>query len=232
MTVYIISGISSGLGYALVEYTLKACTKETIVIGLSRSTPDFLNRFPNRFEWVKTDLKNLGEVIKDLEFSIKKYSPTEIIFISNAGDINPIAKIGVISSQEMIDSLLVNIVYPSSIIHFLMNKYSLVEKLFIINISTGAINKVIQGWSLYSSSKAYMKMYFDVLAAELAGEMDGRIIIKQFDPGAMDTYMQFEARNASVSSEQQDKLKKLYEMGNLKQPKEVAELIIRSIRKL
>jgi benzil reductase ((S)-benzoin forming) len=230
MTVYIISGISRGLGYALVEITLKACTEKTIVIGLSRNMPDFLSTFPGRFEWVKTDLKNLGEVIKNLEFSLKKFSPTKIIFISNAGDINPIAKIGLIKSQEMIDSLSVNIVYPSNIINFLLNNYSTIERLYIINISSGAINKPIKGWSLYSSSKAYMKMYFDVLAAELVSEMDNRIIVKQIDPGAMDTNMQLEIRNANVSSEQQDKLKKLYEMDNLKQPKEVAEMIIQSIR--
>lgn len=232
MHVYIISGVSRGLGYALVENIMKACSEEIIVLGLSRNIPDLFSRFSNRFEWVKTDFKNPEEITRKLEFVLKKYSPSKIFFISNAGDINPIAKIGEIASQEMLDSLSVNILSPSNIINYLLNNYSKIEKLYFINISSGAANKAIQGWSLYSSSKAYMKIYFDVLAAELMDEKDGRIVVKQIDPGAMDTNLQVEIRNANVPSEQQDKLKNLYETNNLKQPKEVAEIIIQNIREI
>jgi NADP-dependent 3-hydroxy acid dehydrogenase YdfG len=77
-----------------------------------------------------------------------------------------------------------------------------------------------------------MKTYFDVLVAEMKDKTYGRIIVKQIDPGAMDTDMQEDIRNANVSSEQLDKLKNLYENNNLKQPKDVAEMIIQSIREI
>jgi benzil reductase ((S)-benzoin forming) len=232
MTIYIISGVSKGLGYALAENLLKSEDENTKIMGLSRNMPDFVIRFPKYFDWVKTDFKNPEEISINLEFALKKYSPTKMIYISNAGDINPINKIGEIASQEMIDSLSVNILSPANCINYLINNYSNIKQLLIINISSGAANKAIKGWSLYSSAKAYMKTYFDVLVAEMKDKTYGRIIVKQIDPGAMDTDMQEDIRNANVSSEQLDKLKNLYENNNLKQPKDVAEMIIQSIREI
>ena len=166
MTIYIISGVSKGLGYALAENLLKIDDENTKIIGLSRNMPDFVIRFSKYFDWVKIDFKNPEEISVNLEFALKKYSPTKIIYISNAGDINPINKIGEIDSQEMIDSLSVNIISPANCINYLINNYSNIKQLLIINISSGAANKAIKGWSLYSSAKAYMKTYFDVLVAE------------------------------------------------------------------
>jgi benzil reductase ((S)-benzoin forming) len=232
MKIYIISGVSKGLGYALAENLLKLEDENTKVIGLSRNMPDFVIRFPKYFDWVKIDFKNPEEISVNLESALKKYSAIKIIYISNAGDINPINKIGEIASQEMVDSLSVNILSPANCINYLLNNYSNIEQLLIINISSGAANKAIKGWSLYSSAKAYMKTYFDVLEAEIKDTNYGRIIVKQFDPGAMDTDMQQVIRNANVPSEQLDRLKNLYENYNLKQPKDVAEMIIQSIREM
>ncbi len=232
MTIYIISGVSRGLGYALAENILNSEAENRMVIGLSRKMPDLVIRFPEYFDWVKADFKNPEELSIYLNLALKKYSPTKIINISNAGDINPIAKIGGISSQEMIDSLSVNILSPVNWINYILNNYSNIEKLVIINISSGAANKAIKGWSLYSSAKAYMKVFFDILAAEVMGTTEGRIIVKQIDPGAMDTDMQKNIRNAKVPSEQLDKLKNIYENNILKQPKDIAEMVIQSIREI
>ncbi len=232
MIIYIISGVSKGLGYALADNLLKSEDENTKVMGLSRNMPDFVIRFPKYFDWVKTDFKNPEEIAINLKFALKKYSPTKIIYISNAGDINPINKIGEIASQEMIDSLSVNIISPANCINYLIKDYSNIKQLLIINISSGAVNKAIKGWSLYSSAKAYMKTYFDVLIAETKDSTYGQIIVKQIDPGAMDTDMQKDIRNANVSSEQVNILKNLYEKNHLKQPKDVAEMIIQSIREI
>lgn len=232
MTIYIISGVSKGLGYAIAENILESEDENTKVIGLSRNMPDFVIRFTKCFDWIKIDFKNPEEISMNLELALKEYSPKKIVYISNAGDINPIIKIGEIACQEMIDSLSVNIISPANCINYLLNNYSNIEQLLIINISSGAANKPIKGWSLYSSAKAYMKTYFDVLVAELKDTSYGRIIVKQIDPGAMDTEMQENVRNAKVSSEQVERLKNLYENNDLKQPKDVAEMIIQSIREI
>ncbi len=77
-----------------------------------------------------------------------------------------------------------------------------------------------------------MKTFFDVLVAEMNDTNYGRIIVKQIDPGVMNTDMQEDIRNAKVPSEQLDILKNFYENNNLKQPKDVAEMIIKSITEI
>lgn len=230
--IYIITGASRGLGYALVENILNTELENTIVVGLSRTEQSAFNRYGNKFEWVKTDLKHPGDISIRLDSVLKKYNPNIICFINNAGDINPIAKIGAINGFEMIDSYSVNIQSPVNCVNYLLKNYANNKKLIFINITSGAASKAIKGWSLYCSAKAYMKIYFDVLAAESMDEADGRIVVRQIDPGAMDTAMQAEIRNASVPSEQYDKLKNLYENNNLKQPKDVAMMILQSIREI
>lgn len=229
MTIFIISGVSRGLGYALLENILLQLNKNYIVIGLSRKKPELQGRFAHNWEWIKTDFKYPEKVLEGLDSVLQKYNPTKICFISNAGDINPIAKIGTIENHQMTDSLYVNVLAPSFCITYLINNYPYLEKLLLINISSGAVDKSIYGWSLYSSAKAYMKKYFDVLAAEQMNESNSRIIVKQIDPGAMDTDMQKDIRNADILSEQLYRLKGLYENNSLKKPKDVAEEILQSI---
>jgi benzil reductase ((S)-benzoin forming) len=232
MTIYIISGVSRGLGYALIEDILQKEYEKCIVIGLSRNKPELHSRFAQKCEWVKTDFKFPEQVIERLDSVLQKYGPTKICFISNAGDINPIAKIGAFENRQMMDSLSVNIISPSFCVNYLVDNFPGLKKLLLINISSGAATKSIAGWSLYSSAKAYMKMYFDVLAIEHLNEPDSRIVVMQIDPGAMDTDMQEDIRNASIPSEQLERLKGLYKNKSLQKPKKVADEILQSIIKL
>ena len=229
MNIFIITGVSKGLGYALVEKILSFKLNNYIVIGLSRNEPDFVIRYPNNFEWINADFKNPEKILDLIEFALKKYNPFTVCFINNAGDINPIAKIGTIEDAKLIDSVSINILSPAICINYLLTNYSKIPKLILVNITSGAANKSVNGWSLYCSAKAYMKMYFDVLLAELLTDQRSRIVIKQIDPGAMNTEMQGEIRNAGIESDQYHKLKIMHENEYLKQPKEVADNIVNDI---
>lgn len=74
-----------------------------------------------------------------------------------------------------------------------------------------------------------MKMYFDVLFSEMSTDQRSRILVKQIDPGAMNTEMQSEIRNSGIESDQYRRLKTMHENENLKQPKDVADIIIKDI---
>jgi benzil reductase ((S)-benzoin forming) len=229
MNIFIITGVSKGLGYALVEKILSYKLNNSIVIGLSRNEPDFATRYPNNFEWINVDLKEPEKILDLIEYALKKHNPTAICFINNAGDINPIAKIGSMEDEKLINSVSINILSPAIFINYLLTYYSNITKLILVNITSGASNKAINGWSLYCSAKSYMKMYFDVLKAELLADQRTHVVIKQIDPGAMNTKMQGEIRNSGIESEQYHRLKIMHESENLKQPKDVANIIIKEI---
>jgi benzil reductase ((S)-benzoin forming) len=229
MNIFIISGVSKGLGYALVEKILSYELNNLKVIGLSRNVPDFEIRYPNKFEWINADFKNPEKVLSLIELKLKIYNPTTVCFINNAGDINPIAKIGTIEDQKLFDSVSINILSPVICINYLLDYSSKLSKLILVNITSGAANKAINGWSLYCSAKSYMKMYFDVLFSEMSTDQRSRILVKQIDPGAMNTEMQSEIRNSGIESDQYRRLKTMHENENLKQPKDVADIIIKDI---
>jgi benzil reductase ((S)-benzoin forming) len=230
--IFIISGVSRGLGYSMGNHILSSNQDNCFVIGLCRSKTDLSEKFPGRFEWVKADFSKAGEIIPLLDNVLRKYTPVSICFISNAGEINPISKIGTHDLADFNNSLGVNIISPAVLLNHLVSNYSGIGKLLLVNISSGAANKPIKGWSFYSAAKAYMKMYFDVLALELADNPGTVVSVKQIDPGAIDTHMQTMIRNTIVSSDQVDKLKILYESGNLRRPDDVAADIMGQIKAL
>jgi benzil reductase ((S)-benzoin forming) len=100
--------------------------------------------------------------------------------------------------------------------------------LTFVNISSGAANRPIAGWATYCSSKAFTKMFFDVLATQTKNNPD--IKIKTIDPGVIDTSMQQLIRNANNHDfPEQPIFRQLNEEGKLRKPSDVAEEIIKEI---
>ncbi|RZA11443.1 MAG: SDR family NAD(P)-dependent oxidoreductase, partial [Proteobacteria bacterium] len=63
----------------------------------------------------------------------------------------------------------------------------------IANISSGAATKAYQGWSVYCSSKAALKMASEVMGKEMeSAKRDVKVI--SYSPGPIDTPMQVEIR--------------------------------------
>jgi len=60
----------------------------------------------------------------------------------------------------------------------------------IININSGAAEKALNGWSLYSGAKAYLNMFLRTLCQE------ENVDVVSYDPGVVDTEMQEVIRSA------------------------------------
>ena len=220
--VIIITGANKGLGKALVDLSLK--DNNSIVISLSRSLhDDHQNISLNKLIFIKTDLSEPFSVsiFKNIDNHIKP--ETKIYFFSNAGIILPINKIGAFSTNEIDNSLKVNINYPINLINFLLKKYNH-NKTILINISSGAGDNPIPHWSLYCSAKAYMKMFFRVLEQENPND---NLKLFSIDPGVMDTDMQESIRDSEAPK--QDYFKSLKEDNKLIQPNVAALKIFEKI---
>ena len=117
-----------------------------------------------------------------------------IIFISNAGTIEPIGKAECILSSDLERALRVNCVGPLTLAQQLVIKTRKVgARFFILNVSSGAAHRPIKGWLAYCASKAAATMALDVLAAE-----NDHVEVYHFDPGVMDTDMQSHIRCQSI----------------------------------
>jgi benzil reductase ((S)-benzoin forming) len=193
---YIVTGTSGGLGNALFEEL--HLQEDSTLICVARRFLETQYEFAclhNHVKLVEADFSGMNDDwIHLLIEQLPAYS-TEIIFISNAGTIHPIADIGKLKQADIIQSIYVNYVTAVSITIRLFSEREKYERLTIVNISSGAAHKPIVGWSLYCSMKAAAHMFFEV--AKKQSETDTGINITHMDPGVMDTSMQKTIREAN-----------------------------------
>ena len=217
--VFIITGANRGLGEGFVDVLTKK--EDYFVISISRSASEEQKTYsPTIFYLLKADLSdnNFGEkitVLKDL------IGTQDVYFINNASVIEPIAKIEDLKDEAIDKTISINVKSTMLIMQYLLRHFN-DNKLSFVNISSGAADRAISNWSLYCSSKAFIKMFFSVAKNEYEQHRFFNI-----DPGVMDTNMQKRIRNSDFP-DVQDFLN-LEEERKLKLPKAVALEILNTV---
>lgn len=219
----IITGVSSGLGNHLANSLLENQYK---VVGVYRTLNDSIEELLKKgcllIKWDLTSINEFDFFVTEIREVLKKSSIDRIIFINNASTIDPIGNIEDFSNSDIIDAINVNITASTLITKFII---SLEYQLEIINISSGAADKVISGWGIYCMSKAANKMFYNAIK-----EQYPRIKVQQIDPGVIDTNMQRRIRLANrVNFPLLDEFVKYYDEGKLQHPKDVALKVIDKI---
>jgi benzil reductase ((S)-benzoin forming) len=217
--VFIITGTNRGLGESFVDILMNR--GDNFIISISRSASEVQKGFSrDKFYLLKADLSDSNliqkiEVIKDL------IGEEEIFFINNASIIDPISKIEDLEDEAIDKVLSVNVKSTIWITQYLLRNFKN-NKLSFVNISSGAANRPIGNWSMYCSSKAFIKMFYTVAQNEYKHHRFFNI-----DPGVMDTEMQKTIR-ASNFPDVLD-FQNLQKEGKLKSTKEVAFEILNTI---
>lgn len=167
---FIVTGTTRGLGKALREIF-----QDYDVISI------------NRIKEKKTDIcmdLSLMNIEIDISDRLKDYE--KIFFISNASIIKPISKIRDLNSCDIDTSINTNFINQAKIIIQIVKSH---KQYSILNITSGAVFTSNSELSLYSSSKAAMHRFIEILKKE---EEDNQLAlyIDNFDPGRMQTDMQ------------------------------------------
>jgi len=217
--VFIITGADRGLGEGFVDVLIK--DNNNFVISMSRSLSEAQKTYTSdSFYFLKADLSD-NAIDKKISFINTLINNEDVCFINNAVVIEPIDKIENLQDQDIERTISVNIKATIQLTKYLLRNFN-ENKLTFINISSGAANRAISNWSLYCSSKAFIKMFYEVAEIEYRQHRFFNI-----DPGVMDTNMQKSIRNSDfpdVSS-----FKGLQEQGKLKAPKQVALEILNAV---
>lgn len=200
MNYYIITGASRGLGQSL---AIRLMNQENFLICLSRTKSDKLIKLAREkdigFSYYTCDLSQENEIevtLKSIEKDIDFSKANKIILINNAGLIEPIKTIGNAESKMISMNISVNLIAPMLLTNWIVKRVIKQGKEnIIVNVSSGASNRPMHGWSTYCSSKAGLDMFTKTVGIELAKTGDQCKIIS-FSPGIMDTEMQGEIRNA------------------------------------
>lgn len=194
--VYIITGANKGLGEAFVNLALQEM--DSMVVSVSRKISDKQRTYLNagRLLFIEQDLSleidyaglhKLTEVISNT---------SQIVFINNAGTIEPLNEVANLNDNDISIAINVNLLSPVLLIKYLLQHFK-TNKINFINITSGAANKSIPHWSIYSSSKAFINRFFEVLKEE--NKERKNLSFKSIDPGMIDTDMQEKIRSSEFS---------------------------------
>lgn len=222
-SLYIITGTSRGIGKALVVKL--SHIESNRIIGIARADNE-INQ-PNYLH-LKGDLADLNWIEKNADIIFPEKDFEKIVLINNAGWIGDIAHFGKISNQSFNRIFEVNVIAPAVLMNEFIKKYSGLgnAKRIVINISSGAAIRPLDGWSGYSSSKAALNMLSQVAQMESEIDQNG-IRFFALAPGVVDTDMQEAIRSASQSDfSTLPKFIGLKENSLLSSPETVAEKIL------
>lgn len=230
---YIITGTSRGIGEALAKLVLGT---ENVVFCISRNQNPRLSVEAHVKHWplrdIAIDLNDTGkinEMMRDIFRAIDPDDVNEILLINNAGIIHPIRVIGEAEASEQIVRC-INVNLTAAILitdRFVRETEGWTAPRKVMNLSTGAASKPVEGWSAYCAAKAGLEMFTRCLVSEQRSSANP-VKVVSFAPGVVNTEMQTEIRNAQV--EHFPELARFVEMkekGQLREPEFVAAQILR-----
>jgi benzil reductase ((S)-benzoin forming) len=213
----IITGGCNGLGGALVDKLGKINCSITII---GRHYPQ--KNTGNDIHFIELDL---SEDISGWKYCINN-TASKVLFISNAGVIEPIGSSSEIDQKSLKINHNVNFYSPILIASELSIKTKLNNiDLNIANISSGASVRSIPKWAAYCSSKAAARSFLDCLSEE-----EAHVQVQHLDPGVLDTDMQKKIRKSEIESKCENRFfSKLKENGELLKPDIAAQKIINEL---
>ncbi|MBX9850707.1 MAG: SDR family NAD(P)-dependent oxidoreductase [Cytophagaceae bacterium] len=217
---YIITGTSRGLGHAMALELLEE--GNCWVIGISRKNTI---SHPN-YKHISLDLADIDKLIASLdEIFPSIQSSDKIVLINNAAVLGQVAHVGNIPNKKMQEVLNINTVAPAILMNEFIKRYykcNTCQKM-IVNVSSGAGKKPVDGWSAYCASKAALDMFSGVVSVEKRMDKNN-IRIFSVSPGIIDTEMQDQIRK--VNKEDFSRLNEFIEYkkeGMLVSPRKVAK---------
>lgn len=208
---YIVTGVSRGLGKAIVEELLKNNEK---VIGIGR-THSFNH---SNFSFLECDLSR-PENIEKLEFSELL---EQVTLINNAGILGKIKRLSDQTESDFQEVLNVNVTSPLILLQQIYSSVKDKNKFTLVNISSGAANRPIPSWAGYCASKAALNMLTETFYLEEL-EKGNHPTVYAVSPGVIDTDMQVQIRNADkIDFSSVDNFKELKSNNSLFSTKEAA----------
>jgi benzil reductase ((S)-benzoin forming) len=219
---FFITGTSKGIGKAIAEALLS--DSGNYVTGISRSCSISHKRYkhiPLDLSIHRSVIEKAGKIFVALE------APKKVVLINNAGSIGEVGYIGEIESSGIAESLHINMISSAILMNEFVRHYKeLKAEKIIINISSGAGKRAVDGWGAYCASKAAVDMLSEVAAAEEKIRNRGFRIFS-VAPGIADTEMQQKIRNTRQADfSTVEKFRKYEEEGMLPDPALVAQKYI------
>ena len=142
-----------------------------------------------------SDVADFGSVTALVARTEAELGPVDVL-VNNAGVIEPIVAIAEADPAVWARNIQINLVGAFHGVRAVLPGMIARGGGTIINISSGAAHRPLEGWSAYCAGKAGLAMLTRAIALETAGQ---KIRVFGFAPGTVDTEMQVRIRASGVN---------------------------------
>ncbi len=224
MDLLILSGHTSGLGRQILR---QAQLRQMAVLAIARGSMALTDE---KFQECAIDLSVDSRWEASVERALGRWPKPwrRVILINNAGRVDPVAPLSELPLEDLTASMQLNALAPLRLMRLVLRTFPSTP-IRIANISSGAAVKAYQGWALYCSGKAALRMLSEVAALEMkSAGRDVRVL--SYAPGVVDTPMQelLRALPAELFPDV-DRFKNLHSEGQLVSPEASAQELFTQI---
>ncbi len=230
MNYFIITGTSRGIGAALSERLLR---EGNYLFSISRGDNQNLKEIAasrgaklTHFSFDLGQISAIKGLMEKIFAEIDLNSAEGVFLVNNAGTIEPVGPLPQNDPGSIQDGFNVNLLAPVLLTRFFIEMVQTWRGTKrVINITSGAAQRPVFGWSTYCSSKAGIDMFTRCVTTEQEGE-EFPVQICALAPGVVDTQMQ-----AQIRERGEDEFRDVQKFINYKKenkllpPEEVARVI-------
>ena len=197
--VALVTGASRGLGEGAARALAAAGAKVmlvardgALVAGVARQIADA----GGTAEAMACDVADYAAVEKVVAETKARLGGLDLL-VNNAGVIEPIAEIAASDPALWAQNITINLVGAYHVIRAVLPGMLETGGGSIVNVSSGAAHRPLEGWSAYCSGKAGLAMLTRAIELETKGK---GIRIFGFSPGTIDTDMQVKIRASGINA--------------------------------
>ena len=196
--VVLVTGASRGIGEAAAMALAKAGATVMLAARDGAKTEAVAARIHaagGRAGAAACDVSDYAAVAALVDMTLTRFDRLDAL-INNAGVIEPISTVAAAEPAAWARNVQINLVGAFHCIHAGLAPMRKAGGGTIVNISSGAAHRPLEGWSAYCSGKAGLAMLTRAVALEHAAE---GIRVFGFAPGTIDTDMQVIIRASGVN---------------------------------
>jgi NAD(P)-dependent dehydrogenase (short-subunit alcohol dehydrogenase family) len=148
-----------------------------------------------RAEALACDVSDYASVERAVADTRERFGGLDIL-INNAGVIEPIAPLADSDPAAWVLNIQINLIGGYNVVRAVLDGMLAAGGGTIVNVSSGAAHRPMEGWSAYCAGKAGLAMVTRSIALETA---DQGIRVFGFSPGTIDTDMQVRIRASGIN---------------------------------
>jgi NAD(P)-dependent dehydrogenase (short-subunit alcohol dehydrogenase family) len=192
----LVTGASRGLG----EGAARALAKEGAAVMLLARDGALVQKVAQEIGGgaaaLACDVSDYAAVERAVSATRTRFGGLDIL-VNNAGVIDPISDIASSDPAAWARNIQINLIGAYNVLRAVLDGMTKTGGGTIINVSSGAAYRPLEGWSAYCASKAGLAM----LTRSIKLETGGRgIRIFGFSPGTIDTDMQVKIRASGINA--------------------------------